>query len=502
MAVTWVGRNRSSGCNELQVITLSGPPASEGCARMPDVGDHVRIRAVKTTRWIMVLVAIAAAAVLFARLRPARIKEVPSFLVIAIDSVRADHVSAYGYARPTTPRIDALARGGILFSTAFSQAPWTKPSVASIFTSNYVSVHNVLFSKRVVNGEDRTDVLNAKFLTLAEAMKSGGYATGGFGQKIHLRPEFGFDQGFDRYDMHARRADKITRKTLGWLREADPDKFFVYLHYNDPHYPYRPQPGFAKFGSTTAKVNIEGETKKAFRNGTLTFSPSEMQTLVNLYDGEILYADTLVGELIDGIADLGYRNVTVIITADHGEEFLDHGDITHGQSLYDEQVRVPFIVTGSGLPAAARGVRSDATVELIDIMPTLLELAGLPEPPGIQGRSLAPILRGTPAPEPTRMIFSQRREPDDTGFSSTVFDGRWKLIDDVPKNRRLLFDLANDPGETNPIATGADMIDRLARQIEGWSAANLTLYDRIRPDDSRPLDAETERRLRALGYIQ
>lgn len=468
--------------------------------------QDVRIHAMRMAmRWLLVLIAIAAGVTLFIRLRPARVKEAPSFLVIVIDSVRADHVGAYGYARATTPRIDAFAREGILFSTAFSQAPWTKPSVASIFTSTYVSVHNVLFSKRVVNGEDRTDVLNTKFLTLAEAMKTGGYATGGFGQKIHLRPEFGFDQGFDRYDMHARRADKINRKTLGWLREEDPDKFFAYLHYNDPHYPYKPRPEFAKFGSTTARVQIEGATKAAFRSGALHLSPEDIRQLIDLYDGEILYADTLVGDLIDAISSLGYRNLTVIITADHGEEFLDHGDITHGQSLYSELVRVPFIMTGSGLPAGARGVRSETTVELIDIMPTLIEMAGLPLPPGIQGKSLLAALRGAPssALAAPPAIFSQRRDPADASFSSAVFDGRWKLIDDVPKSRLMLFDLSADPGETSPIATGGeDVINRLSSRLAGWSAGNLSLYEAIRPDDSRPLDAETERRLRSLGYIQ
>lgn len=468
--------------------------------------QDVRIHAMKSAmRWVLVILVIGAGLFLVVRFKPARIKDAPSFLVIAIDSVRADHVGAYGYTRATTPRIDAFARSGVLFTAAYSQAPWTKPSVASIFTSTYVSVHNVLFSKRVVNGEDRTDVLNAKFLTMAEAMKAGGYATGGFGQKIHLRPEFGFDQGFDRYDMHARRADSINRKTIAWLRDQDPDKFFAYLHYNDPHYPYKPRAEFARFGSTTTRVQIEGATKEAFRKGTLKLSQEDIHQLIDLYDGEILYADTFVGELLDTIIGLGYRNLTVIITADHGEEFLDHGDITHGQSLYSELVRVPFIVTGSGLPAPKRGTHSDSVVELIDIMPTLIEMAGLPRPPGIQGKSLAAMLRGDPHAASTTepVIFSERRDPTDLSFSSTAFDGRWKLIDDVPKGKRLLFDLAADPAEKNPIAIGGDDVaQRLALRLTGWSTANLSLYETIRPDDSRPLDAETERRLRSLGYIQ
>ncbi|HEY3174513.1 MAG TPA: sulfatase [Candidatus Polarisedimenticolia bacterium] len=457
------------------------------------------------TGWIVGAALCAAAAGLFLWLRPPRVKTRPSFLVIAIDSVRADHVGAYGYPRSTTPRIDALARDGILFEEAYSQAPWTKPSVASIFTSSYTSVHHVLFSKRVVNGEDRTDVLNAKFLTLAEAMKSGGWATGGFGQKIHLRPEFGFDQGFDRYDMHARRAENINRRALDWLRSDDPDRFFMYLHYNDPHYPYKPHPEYARFGSTTARVQIDGDTKRAFREGTLRLTADDIRQLLDLYDGEILYADTLIGELLDRIGGLGYHNVTVIVTADHGEEFLDHGDITHGQSLYGELVRVPFIIGGSGLPASARGRRSRATVELIDIMPTLLEMAGLPRPPDLQGRSLAPLL--APAiptePGPVTAVFSERRDPNDADFSSTVFDGRWKFIHDASLNRVLLFDIETDPGEKRPMeGAGGEIVGALRGQLERWAAANRTLHDKIRPEDDRPLDPETERRLRSLGYVQ
>lgn len=466
-------------------------------------GD-VRIPAVRR-RWLLLLaiLALAGGAVLYWLLPPPP-RDQRSYLVIVVDSMRADHVGAHGYPRNTTPRIDALAREGVVFDNAVTQAPWTKPSVASIFTSTYISVHRVLYSKQVIDGEDRSDILNEKFLTLAEAMGSGGYATGGFGHKIHLRPEFGFSQGFDGYDMHARRAEKINRVALNWLGDRRPERFFIYLHYNDPHYPYVPRPEDARFGATTSSVQINGETKRAFREGRLGLSPQQARDLIDLYDAEIHYTDRNIGALLDGIAALGYRNLFVIVTADHGEEFLDHGDITHGQSLYGELVRVPFVAGGTGLPAALaahRGRRVSTQVQLIDIMPTLLETAGLPAPPGMQGRSLLAAL-AEPGTAPSAPTFSERRDPDEVAFSSTVIDGPWKLIEETSRGRPLLFNLAADPGETLSLdGDNPRIIEGLRARLTAWRKDNQALYERIRPEDTTPLDPETEERLRSLGYV-
>jgi arylsulfatase A-like enzyme len=453
-------------------------------------------------RTLLVVALCAAAAGAFVWLRPARVKPQISFLVIVVDSMRADHLPSYGYPRPTAPRIDRLGHDGLVFENAFAQAPWTKPSVASLFTSTYMSVHRVVYSKQVIDGQERTDVLNPKFLTLAEALKSGGFATAGFGMKIHLQPQFGFDQGFDAYNMHARRAEKVNHRALEWLRGADPDRFFMYLHYNDPHYPYEPRPGYARFGSTSARVQIDGPAKTAFREGRLKLSPQDIRQLEDLYDGEILYTDQYIGELIDAVGARGYKNLLVVVTADHGEEFLDHGGITHGQSLYEELVRVPLIVGGSGLPPAARGGRPPAHVELIDIMPTLLQIAGLPEPPGLQGRGLRPILGADNQPGDDEPVFTERRTPADTDFWNAVIYGRWKLIHDPTAGRTTLFDIEADPGETLPLEErNPEVVSSLRARIAAWMERNRILYEKIRPEDSAPLDPETEQRLRSLGYV-
>jgi len=426
-----------------------------------------------------------------------------SVLLIVVDSMRADHLGAYGYGRPTSPRLDAMARGGIAFTHATSQAPWTRPSVASLFTSTYISVHRVLFSMRVVDGQERSDALNENFLTLAEAMSAGGFATGGFGMKQHLNPEFGFGQGFDGYDMQLGRAEKINRRTLDWLRRADPERFFIYLHYNDPHYPYTPRPGFDSFGVAKPRVQINGATRKAFREGNLPLFPEDARDLVDLYDAEIRYTDHHIGKLVDTITARGYSNLLIVVTADHGEEFLEHGDITHGHSLYSELLHVPLIVSGSALPADSRGARRDTQVQVIDIMPTLLDLAGLPAPPGIQGVTFAGALSAGAASASGAAAFSERLEPEEPGFSETIVEGRWKLIRDLAGGRTMLFDLSADPGEQVRIeADRQEMVTRLLAQLDTWREANRALHDKIRPEETAPLDPEIREKLRSLGYIQ
>jgi arylsulfatase A-like enzyme len=463
-----------------------------------------RVKKTSVVSLVVLAMAVTSAAVQgCSLLGPPRPKPGQSLLVVVIDSLRADHVGAYGYPRATTPRIDELARDGVVFTHAYAQAPWTKPSVASLFTSTYASVHRVLYSKQIIDGEQRSDILNEKFLTLAETLKRGGYATGGFGKKIHLLPKFGFDQGFDDYDMHARGAERVNRRTLKFLRNEDPDRFFIYLHYNDAHYPYKPRIEYAKFGATESRVQIIGETKRAFRAGELQLTKDDARQFLDLYDGEILFTDHYIGELLEGLERLGYGNVLTIVTSDHGEEFLEHGDITHGQSLYQELVRIPFIVGGSGLPASARGLRVDPPVELIDIMPTFLELAGLPQPPGLQGRSFAQVLQGDAEAAASRAVFSERRERKENRFWGSVIEDRWKLIVDASNDRTLLFDIEADPQEMSSVESdNPDVVAALEEKMAAWSAINGTLYEQIRPEDTTPLDPETEEQLRSLGYIE
>lgn len=429
--------------------------------------------------------------------RPGTPKEGRSYVVIVVDSLRADHVGAYGYERDTTPIADALAEDGWLVEQPLAQAPWTKPSVASIFTGTYTGVHRVLSAKRVVDGKPLSDSLSGKFVTMAEAVKTAGLATAGFGMKLHLQAKYGFDQGFDAYDMEVGDAPAIRKKTISWLRRREPDRFLIYLHYNDPHYPYRPPEEWTRWGNGDPSVQITGDTKRKIQSGAMNLSEAQAQELRDAYDSEILFNDYEIGKLLEQMDHRGYKNVMVIYTADHGEEFLDHGDITHGQSLYDELVRVPLIVGGTGLPDASRGKRTKRPIELIDIMPTILDMEGLPLPPFIQGRSFASAL----------MEGADDEELEAHGYSQmpgaeTVSDGRWKLIRSSDESAFQLFDLVADPDELNSLtASEAETAEALNELLNGWTTVNLNLFDEIQPQDTAPLDPEIEERLRSIGYV-
>jgi len=224
------------------------------------------------------------------------------------------------------------------------------------------------------------------------------------------------------------------------------------------------------------------------------------------YLAELRGMDRALGTFFEELRTRGlYDDAAILVVADHGEEFLDHGDITHGQSLYSELVRVPFIVSAvgrGGLPgplAEYRGRHVAAPVQLIDIMPTLLEVAGLPEPPGLQGRS---IMRRLEQAAGAGDVFTERRDVDDVNFSQMVFDGRWKLIEDATHDRTLLFDLAADPGETFPLQErDRGIVTDLRARLRERATANHALYDLIKPESTTPLDPETEERLRSLGYV-
>jgi arylsulfatase A-like enzyme len=451
---------------------------------------------------VAAIVVPVAVAVSFILHHAPRQKPALSFVVITVDSLRADHLASYGYRRRTAPRIEALAREGFVFDSAFSQAPWTKPSVASLFTSVYIAVHDVLYTKRVAGESARSSVLSPKFLTLAEALHSHGFATGGFGHKMHLRPEFGFAQGFDGYDMDKDHADEVTLAAVKWLRHDDPDRFFLYMHYDDTHYPYDPPMASRTFTTHEPRMRLTGDVRKAFRAKKVTLTAADIEEQVDLYDDAILYTDAYIGRLLDSIRDMGYGNLLVVLIGDHGEEFLDHGDITHDQSLYDELVHVPLIVGGSGLPTAARGRRYPGPAQLIDIMPTILDVAGLPRPPGLQGRSLKNALAGTPGDPPGTLVFSQRRDITDKDFSVMVSDGRWKLIETPETGGVALYDRLADPREKSPVSDPPPaLLDTLTRRIEEWKATNRSLHDSIGPETTTPLTPEAEEQLRSLGYI-
>jgi arylsulfatase A-like enzyme len=357
----------------------------------------------------------------------------PNVIVYVVDCLRADHVGAYGYPRPTTPGIDSLASESVLFEKAYVCAPWTKPSVGCLFTS---------LPPRLHGAHSIEHPLSPTVLTLAEAFQAGGYVTAAWVTNPFLdKRVFGFARGFDRYVELAHRwagqnvgnvpADAAElRSVIPWLEENRSSRFFLYLHSLDLHAPYRAR---APFDRVFVREDVT----------------DPMQRDIDRYDTELAYNDREIAHLLGELRRLGLLESTLfVLTADHGEEFMEHGFTRHGRSLYDALLHVPVIVR---LPGASRaGERIAGAVSNLDLAPTLLDYAGLPVPASFEGHSQRPAIEAGRTLE-ERHLFAEHIGPRELLFA--VRDGRHKLIERlVPDPGTELFDYVADPLETRNLA--------------------------------------------------
>ena len=313
----------------------------------------------------------------------------PNVLILMVDALRADRLGVNGHSFPTTPNIDELAGEGISFTRAFAHSTWTKPSIATLFTSRYASQHGLDQVAIDREGSMQTEVLGADHATLAESFRSAGYLTAAVVNQVHITKRFGFDQGFEFFDeWRGMGAPRLNRKFLRWLaaQETDERPYFAYIHYLDVHWPYTKR-DWRRAGSLGSVV-LSREPPDAGRQSVSVWAaeldlPGDLEALQARYDHEVAYTDRAVGELVAGLRQLGLLdNTVVVVTADHGEAFLEHGELLHGTAPYEELIRVPLVLR---LPTAMRRWvgRSEVPVGLIDVAPTLLDLVGLeplPEP--------------------------------------------------------------------------------------------------------------------------
>lgn len=416
-------------------------------------------------------------------------------LLIVIDTLRADHLGVYGHAAPTSPRIDALAKEGVVFDGMYSQAPWTKPSIASLFTSLYPGQHLVL-------KEGTDNQLSLSLTTLAEVLSQAGYRTGAVSQNPHVQAKTGFDQGFDEFhglSGYQSGVDQMVKAGEGFLDGAADQPFFLYMHFLDPHGPYAPPPKLRKQFLGRRKTDQErvlaGRVGKMLDGEALTqeFTPRDLAYLEALYDAEIRWVDTAVGRLLDGLQSRGLgENTLVVLTADHGEEFLDHGTVKHGYHVYEESVHIPLIIKAPGF---AVGRNREGLAQHVDLMPTFLDLLEIEGPGELQGQSLRAML-AEPSASLDRTIFQGSSWRDIERFS--VREGDWKLVRHVDEDKTALFKLSDDPQEQVDLAPQhPDVVERLTRSY----------FERTAPIEGiTPLDAtgardpELEKRLQAIGY--
>ena len=387
-----------------------------------------------------------------------------NLLLVTIDTLRADRLGCYGYSRVATPNLDRLASSGVLFEGAVTQAPLTAPSHASMMTGVNPPVHKV----RDTGGF----VLPSSQTTLATILQGQGWDTAAFIGAAVLKRRFGLNQGFSVYDDEfstgedgrERRAGEVVDRAIHWLGAQSAKPFFLWVHVYDPHLPYDPPAPFR-------------EKYKA-----------------NLYDGEVAYTDRELGRLFQAIAQKSPSNTLVAVLSDHGESFGEHGEFAHGVFLYDTTLRVAFLLSGPGVPAALR-VKQQART--IDLLPTLLELMGGKAPAGVQGASLVPAFAGKEPPQ--SFSYGETLFPKlNMGWAElrSIRTNRWKYVR-APKPE--LYDLVQDPGETNNVLPShpADVRD-LEAKLDGVIGNAAGQSEKVQP---APVDRRTLGQLKSLGYL-
>ncbi len=400
--------------------------------------------------------------------------ERPNVVIYLIDTLRRDRLGSYGYDRPLSPRIDEFARGATLFENSVGQSSWTKASVASMWSGVWPPSHGATgWAHR----------LPERYETVAERLRDAGYQTAAFVTNLNASPAFGLDQGFDHmwFEMK-RRSDLVNEQVIAWL-EAERDAtqpLFLYVHTMDPHAGYNPTEPFRTNFAPSADEMKPWKPRWRWPIENLPF-------FNDLYDGEIAQNDDAFGNLIRALKERGLFDSSLIIAlSDHGEEFREHGGWRHGRVLHYGSLDVPLIVK---LPHQEQGSRSSIPASHVDILPTVLDVAGLPPSDG-EGQSLV-------APR-SRPVFSHLRLGR-APLQYSVFDGRWKLIQ-VHREplRTLLYDLREDPGETNDLAAALPVRTAL---LEGLLRERLAQGPGDAADEIE-LTEDLQRSLRALGYLQ
>lgn len=398
----------------------------------------------------------------------------PNVIVYLIDTLRRDRLGSYGYDRPTSPEIDAFAAKATFFANSHGQSSWTKPTVASLFTGLWPPKHGATgWKHRLPTG----------FETLAERLRQAGWSTAGFVTNINAGEAFGIAQGFDTL-WHENKVDAATvnSEVFTWLDDVDRSRpFFLYVHTMDPHAGYRPREPFRSTFAPTADRMPPFEPRGKW--------PIESAPILSdLYDAEVAQNDAAFGELLDRLRQLDlYEDSLVIFLSDHGEEFREHGGWRHNRSLFSETLDVPLVIK---FPGQREANRSDLPVSHVDVLPTVLEVVGLPAFEAADGQSLT-----NPVPRPIFSHLRVGRYP----LQYSVIRGRWKLIRTHKNGREIqLFDLETDPGETHNLASGLPVrVAAMEALLEQQVAASGTTGS----EESEVSD-ETERKLRALGYLK
>ncbi|MFT7463826.1 MAG: arylsulfatase A-like enzyme [Pseudohongiellaceae bacterium] len=434
----------------------------------------------------------------------------PNVIIWLVDTLRADHLSSYGYERPTSPRLDALAQTGVLFEQAHVHSNWTQPSVISLLTGLLPPVMDKAFGRR----------LSDDLLLLPEWLREHGYLTAGISITVATAARYGFAQGYRDYwqvdaDQDGRErkgragqafdGERVVDSAIQWFdeRRQAGRPFFLYLHTVDPHMPYEVHDDLPRFtGPYDGPQDGSLDPLQNAKENKL-FSDADKQNLIDLYDGEVAYSDHQLGRLIDALEQRELlQDTLLVVVSDHGEELFDHKTQGHGhRNLHAELTHVPWVMSWpAGLPA---GLRVEPLVRGVDLAPTLVELVGLPPMPLSDGRSLSKLLRAGETRWPDAELIVDRAKGVDDLLALRTAEHLYVSRRDLEPATEAWFDLEHDP------SAKTDLADSLP---EGLLRAQKTLqrYLKLRAERARslgatravePSDLATEQ-LRQLGYLK
>ncbi len=427
-----------------------------------------------------------------------------NLVMVLLDAGGYGHFGFAGYDRDTTPNIDALAAKSLVFDTAYTEAASTGHSVYAMLTSSYP----FLAEKQGLKG-----IVDAPFKVGEKTNLMQALLAAKFGRRIGISgnpwfgPDFGFDRGFTKfyeiYDnesvpdstehLAARTVEAFENDMKSWGNE----QVFAYLHFLEPHTPYTPPDEFARKFDAVAADSVDASARNLIKYRLDPPSKHRQEMIRALYDGNLAYVDSKVGEVIEDLKKSGRWDSTVfLVIADHGEAFWEHGVYAHGRHIYEEFMRIPFIMHIPGAPEFA-GQHVKEPVSLVDLLPTYLDLFEIKPPSGLKGDSLVPLIAGRTEDFKTRKVFLRNTHSIVPEFGLRA--GRYKWIYRVYESSYQLYDLVEDPHEKHDLVAANEVppeIEPLRKEIALWIATGT---DRVEPVDH--LDPKTEERLHAIGYF-
>jgi arylsulfatase A-like enzyme len=429
-----------------------------------------------------------------------RQRSATNVILISIDTLRADHLSCYGYQRPTSPILDKFASQGLLFEDVSTTCPWTLPAHASLLTGLYPRRNGV---------RARTDRLRDDVLTLAEVLREHDFITSGIVNSHWLSKTNGLDHGFEEFLYVKEYADRtkptrVEDEARNWLSKRRDKKFFLFLHYYDVHSDYHSLPHYEKQFVRPYNGIVDGSTSQLldFRYGRIPLpNQADTEHLIDLYDAGVRQMDDGMERLFALLEEKNLLdNTLIIVTSDHGEEFMEHGGVLHGRTYFQEVLHVPLIMRGPNLP---KGRRIKNITSLLDVMPTLLAMLGIPPPPGLDGIDLQPLWQKNNAGTPKRLLFGE-------ADWNNIVDN--KIVDDIKRfirqdhykfhfnrvtGKMELYDIVNNPDENIDVSSKHTSLVKLMR-------SRLRDFLRISRTGRTvdPLSPKELELLKSLGYLQ